>query len=166
MGFFKKNGIMNRTLFGIIAALILFHAWVLWAQKPDLLRDLPRPVSSIIKEYTLYNVNNMTGWVSYDGAIGPDPLGNQGIIYPRGVAQVGYAEGILWGTTVNDSAMPIRIGGIKYQSALAPGRLLPGGIPQDPNDSRVRVYRIRRDWETMSYDELRQDAAELFLTTP
>ncbi len=157
---------MSRTLFGIIAALILFHAWALWAQKPDLFRDLPRPVSSIIKEYTLYNVNNMTGWVSYDGAIGPDPLGNQGIIYPRGVAQVGYAEGILWGTTVNDSAMSIRIGGIKYQSALAPGRLLPGGIPQDPNDSRVRVYRIRRDWETMSYDELRRDAAELFLTTP
>ncbi len=33
-------------------------------------------------------------------------------------------------------------------------------VPMDPNAAEVRIYRIRRDYATMSYDELRRDAAE------
>ena len=35
---------------------------------------------------TLLNINNWTGWIYWDGRSGNNPVGNSGVIYPRGTA--------------------------------------------------------------------------------
>ncbi|RMH95465.1 MAG: hypothetical protein D6681_13150, partial [Calditrichaeota bacterium] len=91
-------------------------------------------------------------------------------IYPKGSEAVIFSDGFGWGIlldvpgTLEDR---LRMGGIAmYHSGLVPGWILPDGRPQDPKNPEVRVYRIRRDYLTVSDEELRRDAASLLYKPP
>lgn len=51
----------------------------------------------------------------------------------------------------------LRVGGQTYNSGTVPGRIISRGVAEDPNSPDVRIWRIRKDWQTA---DLRQDAAE------
>ncbi len=117
---------------------------------------------------TLWNVNRISGWISNNGMSGRNPeMRGTGVYYPRFVAPVVYQDGLVWGGLVRDGREPaLRVGGQYYRVSTAPGGILAVGVPQDPDDPAVRVYRIRRDWRTMSEEVLRLDAAELYGIPP
>ncbi len=122
---------------------------------PDYLPGEPRQ--------SLLNVNDISCWLRDDGMSGHNPIsGGSGIIYPRGTANVAYQDGIVWGGYIHDGNQPVlRVGGQSYRVGTVPGRIISMGLPQNPNDPEVRIYRIRRDWQTVPDSVLRRDAAEL-----
>ncbi len=124
-----------------------------------------RLVSPDITRYTLFNINNITGWIGWDGTSGFNPYAwEAGVYYPKGTTNVVYQDGIVWGGFVRDgnpNLPDLRVGGQTYIVGTAPGRILAPGVAQDPSDPQVRIYRIRRDWQSVSDEELWMDAAEL-----
>ena len=115
-------------------------------------------------EWTLANINNLASWISWDGASGVNPLSSEaGTWYPRSTSTVVYQDGLLWGGFVRDGTQPeLRVGGQHYVTGTVPGKILSQGIAEDPNDPALRIYRIRRDYQTVSDEELLPDAAEFF----
>ncbi|UCF63987.1 MAG: T9SS type A sorting domain-containing protein [bacterium] len=116
---------------------------------------------------TLLNINNWAGWIYWDGISGYDPVGNLGVIYPRGTAGVVHSDGIVWGGFTNDGTTPaLRAGGQYYYAGTQPGKIISLGVAQNPGDPEVQIYRIRSDYLTVSDVELRRDAAEINLVHP
>ncbi len=113
----------------------------------------------------MLNVNRFSYWISNDGISGRNPFtGQDGVTYPRGTGHVIFTDGFLWGGYVrdNDPTLPrLRVGGFTYFTSLQPGRIISPGNPQNPNDPEVRIYRIRKDYQTVSEAVLRRDIAEL-----
>ncbi|MFQ5583030.1 MAG: T9SS type A sorting domain-containing protein, partial [Calditrichia bacterium] len=107
---------------------------------------------------TLFNVHNWAYWQYHDGRSGVDPDGNSGGIYPRGTAGVVFQDGIIWGGIVNNK---IQVGGQTYSIGTQAGWITESGTPIDPNDARVRIYRIRSDWRTLTGAQIAQDAQEV-----
>ena len=122
---------------------------------------------------TLYNINRIAGWIYADGTSGNGPDSEPGISFPRGTAEIVFQDGILWGGYVRDSIdQNPRVGGQTYRTGTQPGHIMQAGdginppVASDPNDARAHIYRIRRDYLTMSDDEVRADAADLLLKDP
>lgn len=109
---------------------------------------------------TLVNINNFSMWVRADGRSANNPFtGEGGAIFPRGTVPVIYIDGIVWGGFVKDGQTPqLRVGGQTYQSGTMPGRIISKGIAEDPNAAEVRIWRIRKDYQTA---DLTRDAAEI-----
>ena len=110
-------------------------------------------------EQALINVNNMSMWFRRDGMTGHNPLdGNSGVTFPRSTGRVIYWDGLIWGGIVKDGdPQELRVGGQTYRIGTVPGRILSRGEAEDPEDPGVRIYRIRRDYQTA---DLRLDASE------
>jgi hypothetical protein len=166
-----KRPLPGRLFLAASAMVILFL--LITAQKPNIKREssyLSRPLDGR-QTQTLLNVNNITSWHYYDGMSGINPNGSSGVIYPRGTAGVIFQDGLVWGGYVHDNhpGWPaLRTGGQTYRVGTAPGWIVTPGDsitpPQaiDPANPRARIYRIRRDWQTLSYEESRMDAMELY----
>ncbi|MEJ2637715.1 MAG: hypothetical protein P8184_20830 [Calditrichia bacterium] len=135
------------------------------AARPDKISGITNyPVPSADRQTrTLFNVNNMSGWIQFDGLSGYNTaLAKAGVIYPRGTANVIFQDGFIWGGYSHDGQEPsLRVGGQTYNIGTQPGKILSVGVPQNLSDTQVRIYRIRPDWETAPDNDLRRDAAEL-----
>ncbi|MEJ2545887.1 MAG: hypothetical protein P8Y99_17635, partial [Calditrichaceae bacterium] len=114
--------------------------------------------------HTLFNINNIHGWISYNGQLGHNPYtGGSGIYYPASIATTVYTEGLLWAGWVRDGNNPeLRSGSMQYRISTQAGAILPDGTVQNADNEEVRVYRIRRDWRSISNNELTDVAIELY----
>ncbi len=112
---------------------------------------------------TLSNISNWSYWIYHTGKSALDPNGNSGGIYPRGTAGVIFQDGIVWGGYVRDpgTMIPLRVGGQTYNIGTTPGWIKEDGTAVPADDPRARIYRIRSDWETLTVEQVRQDAGEL-----
>jgi hypothetical protein len=158
---------LNRFKATILVVLTIFFTSFFTAMVPDQKKAL-EPLQYIPTDKTtrtLYNVNNLAGWILWDGESGYDPiLSLAGIYYPRGTSNVVFEDGLLWEGIVRDGdpeTPAIRVGGQRYTSGTAPGRIISPGVAQDPFDPEVRIYRIRQDWQSVSDVVLKLDVAEL-----
>jgi hypothetical protein len=137
-------------------------------------RSLSKSNSFTPQDYALLNINNLTTWQRKDGYSNHSPAGKDGVSFPRGTVTCIYQDGILWGAKVyvdSDMTIPapfaqtIRVGGANYGSSCQSGWIEGFGanaVPIDSTDTRVRIYRIRRGWQEMNDEEIRQDVAECF----
>src|SRR5574341_575688 len=117
--------------------------------------------------YAVLNINNLTCWLRADGISSRTPSDGDGTTFPRGIANVVYQDGLMWGgQAYMDAARTqpapfnqlIRVGGVRYFSGTREGRIIGFGVnalPADPNDPNSRLFRIRRDYFFMNEDELR-----------
>ena len=72
-----------------------------------------------------------------------------GVTFPRSTDQVVYQDGLVWGGRVLDGdPQEIRVGGQTFEIGTVPGAITSKGVPEDPNDPGVRIYRVRGDYET------------------
>src|SRR6267143_5344224 len=113
---------------------------------------------------SLMNINNLAMWGRDDGLLERRPWDlNAGVTFQRGTATIVYAGGLVWGGLVSDGTSPqLRVGGQTYNYGTVPGRIISRGLGEDPRDSLVRIFRVRRDWRTA---DLTRDAAEFFNVT-
>jgi hypothetical protein len=116
---------------------------------------------------TLVNIGNVAMWIFSDGTSANMPNGNSGLFYPRAstpTTAVIFQDGFVFGGVVNDGIEPaIRVGGQTYTIGTVPGAIVSKGVREDYNDnSKVdRVWRVRKDFATLTDDDLRLDAAEI-----
>ena len=120
---------------------------------------------------TLVNIGQVALWIEANGRSATFPFGNaSGCYYPRGstpATAVIYQDGLVWGGRVNDGIEPeIRVGGQTYATATQPGRIISPGVAEDRSNRQSvnRIWRIRRDFMTVSDSDLQQDAAEVLNT--
>jgi hypothetical protein len=141
-------------------------------------QSLSRPTQT--KEAAVLNINNLVSWyrANGQGQYGPPSIQGDGSTFPRGTTHPFFADGLVWGAKVYlDAAFtqpappvhpvygPIRVGGGTYNVGNQIGWVIGTGANArgvDPADPRARIYRIRRDYSTMSDDELARDALENF----
>ena len=110
--------------------------------------------------YSLINIGNFGYWQKYDAYSAHTPSGNSGGIYPRGTAANIYLDGVLVGGYTDDL---LHVSGTIYRNGMVSGYIdASGNLVQADS---IRIYRIRKDWETLSFDKVRLDAAEIYETT-
>lgn len=127
--------------------------------------------------YTLLNINNVTAWTRADGQSAHSPKADDGVYFPRGTGSVIYQDCLMWGGKVFTDpvfSQPgprqlVRVGGGTYGIGTRVGRIIDpslgpawGSGIEDPSASDVRIYRIRRDYATMTDAEVRRDAAGVY----
>jgi hypothetical protein len=119
------------------------------------------------------NCNNVLSWFGSNGngSFPPSKTGD-GVYYPRGTGSAMYEDGLMWGAKVYQDAaktkpgglgQPVRIGGNEYNMGNQAGWIVGNGasaVAADQNLPSVRIYRIRRDWNSMTDDEYKRDAGE------
>ncbi|MBL7111349.1 MAG: T9SS type A sorting domain-containing protein [Bacteroidales bacterium] len=120
--------------------------------------------------YQILNINNLWTWTRSDGISNHSPLGDNGTYFPRRTAWLIYTDGIMWGgrcytdealTQPAPFAQEIRVGGTNYVTGCREGHIDGTGavpVPSSPGDARI--YRIRRDYASMSDEDLKADAEE------
>ncbi len=115
--------------------------------------------------YGLLNINNWQYFLEANGRSGVNPfLDGDGGIFPRGTSYVVFQDGFIFGGAMANAAtgLPltterIRVGGQTYNIGTVAGAVI-NGVPENPNNPSVRLYRIRRDINDGI--DLRQDAAD------
>ncbi|MGH1366226.1 MAG: T9SS type A sorting domain-containing protein [Calditrichia bacterium] len=129
------------------------------------------PSGNAIDDYSMFNINNVSLRLYADGNINNALDANNNnlpaVVYPRGKTSVIYSSGLIWGGRVldGDSTKPaIRTGGQRWSAATIPGPILQSGPDPIPGDPDFPVYRIRRDWQSLtgSSIEILRDAADLY----
>ncbi len=132
-------------------------------------RQALRKSAAVSTSRTLSNISNWAYWMYDNGLAGIDPTGNWGGIYPRGTMGSIYQDGFVYGGFVRGGGDPeLRVGGMTYSNGMLGGWVNGTGAsatPVDPNDARVRMYRIRADWATLGPTQVRDEAAEAFLVS-
>ncbi|NKB68083.1 MAG: hypothetical protein GKR89_13560 [Candidatus Latescibacteria bacterium] len=119
-----------------------------------------KTAQSNLGERALVNINNIAMWFKRDGFSGRNPLNdNSGVTYPRSTDQIIFQDGLIWGGIVKDGdPQELRVGGQTYEIGTVPGRIVSKGVAEDAGDESVRIYRVRRDYQTA---DLRLDASEM-----
>ncbi|MCU0452364.1 MAG: T9SS type A sorting domain-containing protein [Bacteroidetes bacterium] len=124
--------------------------------------------------YAVLNINNLTTWLRADGHSNHSPSADDGFYYPRGTGSALYQDCVVWGGKVYTNVgltrpgprQSVRVGGGTYGVGTRAGKILlpdSGAVVgvgvEDPAAASVRIYRIRRDFATMSDAEYARDAA-------
>ncbi|MDX1702521.1 MAG: hypothetical protein R3250_17965, partial [Melioribacteraceae bacterium] len=103
-----------------------------------------------IKNYDYISINEILMWIGNNGMGSHDPVtDNSGFYWPGGenakTASI-FADGLMWGGKVENE---IRVNGCTYRYGLKPGKILENGLPDDPKLSKYKIFKIRKDWESL-----------------
>lgn len=158
---------LNYMTAGLLLASSLYakdlpenNSWSNLRFSPKLAADNPA--------YSLINIGNFGYWQKSDATSAHTPSAGSGGIYPRGTAANVYLDGVLVGgytDSDNDGTGDLlHVSGSIYTNGLVSGYIDGVGGNLTTGDD-VRLYRIRKGWETLTYDQVRVDAAEMNETT-
>jgi len=169
---------MKKIKFALSAVLVLslLFSASLMAMYKDGDFYLARQTQAAKATRSMLNICNWGYWIFYDGTSAHTPSGDSGGFYPRGTATVIFMDGFVWGgivdTTGDGEGDHIRVGGQTYNTGTQPGWIETAGTGPNnpptavsPDDDRVRIYRIRKDWENLTADDpsVIRDANEIGL---
>ncbi len=158
-----EKGVTRMRLFTKLCIISLL--FIVLCEANELSKEKNASLSKVTwkASYSLINVNNVSGFVLNNGRMNYNPfIDSQGLTYPRGISEVVYTDGMVWGGVVEADSLHCRVGGQVYRSGTAPGWIDVTGTPAALDDPRNRIYRIRSDWRELSEWELRKDAAEFY----
>lgn len=162
-------------IFGLLMLLSVL-LWTLGAAKEDP-QNPSRKKAGLAKTtgdpiHQVLNINNFLTWFKSNGdGNNPPSEGGDGGYYPKGTRWVIFEDGMMWRAKAYlDAALTqqapgqlIRVGGSSYNTSTAAGYVVGTGAtaaPLDPAANDARMYRIRRDYKSMSQQEMQADAAD------
>lgn len=165
----------TRTLFRVLLVLGMIGALV-FARDLENGQTRYKTASPAVANgpaLTTLNINNIEVWVRRDAALPPDGPNGSAADYPKGITNMIYAEGLVWGVRVYDGLEPVlRVGGSTYASGMKAGKVLtedggshwvPGTLPGGTEIEGDRhVWRVRVDWKST---DLADDAASFYQTS-
>jgi len=153
----------------ILLLFILFCLSSAFSQPAQ--KDVPQakagPQISPVNNYSIFNINNLSLRLYANGHIYHGIGDRDAIVYPRGKTGAIYSAGVIWGGRVldGDSTKPaIRVSGQTYNASTVPGPVVQSGPNPVPGSTDFPVYRIRRDWQSLTGSSLEiiQDAADIY----
>ena len=161
----------TRTLFRVLLVLGMVGALV-FARDQENGQTRYKTASPVVADgpaLTTLNINNIEVWLRRDAAMPPDGANGACADYPKGITNLIYAEGMVWGVEVDDGIDPVlRVGGSTYASGMKAGKVLAangshweaGALPGGSEVSGDRhVWRVRTDYKST---DLSGDAASFF----
>jgi len=96
-------------------------------------------------------INNVLMWFDNTGVGSHSSSANRaGFLWPGGINsinQLSFKDGFLWSFYATYPSLTA--GGSSYRSGLQPGQILPGKVPSNPNDSRFKIWKIKKNWESL-----------------
>ncbi len=100
------------------------------------------------QDYDTIAVNNCKMWVSSNGDGSFDPnVYRAGFYWPKDSSTTAvFEDGLVFGGKVDGE---IRVGGSTYKHGLQAGAILPDGTAPNPKDSTYKIYKMRKDWESL-----------------
>ncbi|MCL5028793.1 MAG: hypothetical protein M1480_07205 [Bacteroidetes bacterium] len=131
----------------LITTIIFLFSSLSFSQEKIINKCISISKISANPTYTRLNINNISTFVYNNGYIDNNPDGSlEGMVFPKGSGKTCiYQSGFLWGGKINGQ---IQVGGSAYRTGLTPGKILQDGSAEDPNQTNVRIYRVRRDFRT------------------
>ncbi len=103
-------------------------------------------------------VNECFMWIGNNGMGSHNPISDDsGFYWPGGenaTIPAIFADGLIWGAKVGKE---IRVNGATYRYGLQAGKILSNGEPDNPQDPRYKIYKIRKGWETLPPGEQKDD---------
>ena len=101
-------------------------------------------------DYEYIAVNQLKMWIGNNGMGSHNPiLDSHGLLWPGGenaVLNLAFADGLIWGGHIGDS---LYVNGNTYRYGLQAGKILENGIADNPCFSKYRVYKIKKNWESL-----------------
>ena len=169
----KKN---MKTKFILSLLVICFLSFVAVAKTP---KDQKQESKSSLSNsagaptFQILNINNLTTWHAHDGKSNHSPNGVDGTKFPRNAYTLIYQDGVVWGgkvftdtgRTTPAALQPVRVGGGTYGVGTKAGWINGTGATataEPITSAGVKIYRVRRDFKSMSQIELKTDAAESY----
>jgi hypothetical protein len=118
-------------------------------------------------DYNYIAINEILMYISNNGDGSHDPVtdGN-GFYWPGGKLATKAAifeDGLVWGGKINGE---IRVNGNTHRQGLQAGKILTGGVADNPDDPKYRIYKIRKDWESLQQGSERDAYERDFLEWP
>ena len=108
-------------------------------------------------DYDYFSSNQIFMWIGNNGMGSHDPRTDaSGFYWPGGdsaTISAIFADGLVWGGKVNDE---IRVNGDTYRYGLQPGRILENGKADNPLSTQSKIFKIRKDWQTLPESTFKQ----------
>lgn len=96
-------------------------------------------------EQAYLNLNHISTVFYNSGISDFNQIGQSGFKYPKETGKTAvFISGLIWGVKIQNDSQ-VRVGGSTYRTGLQGGKILTTGIAEDPNDTHVRIYRVRPD---------------------
>jgi len=96
------------------------------------------------------SINEIKMWIGNNGMSAHNPITDDaGFFWPGGEnAEIPaiFADGLVWGGKIENE---IRVNGSTYRYGLQPGKILENGEPDDPKMPQYKIFKIRKDWESL-----------------
>jgi len=151
---------MKVSRFTGIALLLLLAAGVVAAATTPVVRGRARPAASHAgPPLVRIDINNISMVVKNTGSFAYDTqAGSAGLEFPKGTGKTAvFAAGLWMGALVNGK---VRASVAEYSDDYHPG-VAPGGIPEDPSDPALKVFKLNRVYltSTGAIDVATRDAA-------
>jgi hypothetical protein len=154
-----------------IPLLFLTFISISLAQKPyqdNNDKSLGNPIRAYLNLNSISTIFKNTGFSDAD-------LNDQyaGFKYPKETGNTAvYRSGIIWGVKIPGD-IQVRVGGSTFREGLQGGKIISPGIAEDPNESHVRIYRVRPDvypggpvvdlsWEALDEGKTEQQVREQY----
>ncbi len=140
---------MNKKLIGLSSCFIFFLIIVSLGFRGEDKNNGTRKITTN-DHYNFIAINQIFMWISNNGDGSHSPITDaQGFFWPGGAnATKGaiFEDGLLWGGRIGRE---IRVGGSTYRHGLQSGRILDDGTADSPDQDKYRIYRIRKDWQSL-----------------
>lgn len=100
--------------------------------------------------YNYIAINQLKMWIGNNGMGSHNPFTDKhGLLWPGGenaILNLAFADGLIWGGFIGDSLF---VNGNTYRYGLQAGKILDNGLPDEPSLSKYRIYKIKKNWETL-----------------
>ncbi len=109
---------------------------------------------------TIFDANKWMYWQTIDLLSGNNPYtAMSGGLYPAGLTSVIYADGLVVGVRSSTANQEYRLGGRTYRTSMYSGNF-------QQAESSKKIYRVRPDWQALTDEQLKLEAAVLFNIDP
>jgi len=141
----KNNGTLYFVLFILVGGLLS-----LGFSPSD--KEKTKRVSKVTTNdnSNAIDINQCYMWVANNGMGSHDPRTDaSGFYWPGGreaTITAIFEDGLIWGAKIGRE---IRVNGSTYRYGLQAGKILPDGTADDPSNSRYRIFKIRKGWESL-----------------
>ncbi|MBU1098471.1 MAG: hypothetical protein KKB34_18485 [Bacteroidetes bacterium] len=140
----KYNKIISLMIFGIVVGLISYG----FTKEDSKSNRLAKVNKNDVTGYIA--VNECFMWIGNNGMGSHDPIDDDsGFFWPGGenaTIPAIFADGLIWGAKIGRE---IRVNGATYRYGLQAGKILDNGQPDNPENTRYRIYKIRKGWESL-----------------
>ncbi len=142
-----------------LLVLYLFFAGMNSGTIPDGPKNVYKVSTNDLRDHIDINQIDMLFYNNGIGSYNNSGSGTSGLYWPKGSLKTAiFEDGLVFGGKVDGNE--IRVGGSTYRAGLQAGPIV-NGVPADPSDSRYKIYKIKKGWETFlpgtERDQLQSD---------